>query len=351
MREVAAQRAEERAEPMRRALAAALEKVYPGDGYNNPSSWPRCASLTPHLFSICQTEMGDAAANARRAVLLDRAGDYFHGRAAYVEARSLLERALAIRESLYGPMHTDTAVSLNNLAMLLKDQGDLAEALPLYERALAIEEKVLGLDHPETAGSLNNLAMLLQAQGDFVGAQPLLERVLTIREKSFGPEHPNTARSVNNLAGLLMSQGNLAGAQLQNKRALAIREKVLGPEHPDTALGLNNLAGLLSWMGGGDNYGALFKRAIAIGEIALGREHPLTQRFCNSYARHLLGTGRAAEALPLAQAALATHEAASHAYTKDSARVAADALDALGRAAEAGALRSRYKIANEDAAA
>ena len=42
-------------------------------------------------------------------------------------------------------------MSLNNLAGLLQDQGDLAGARPLYERALAICEKVLGPEHPDTA--------------------------------------------------------------------------------------------------------------------------------------------------------------------------------------------------------
>ena len=40
---------------------------------------------------------------------------------------------------------------LNNLALLLWAQGDLAGARPLFERALAIAEKVLGLEHPSTA--------------------------------------------------------------------------------------------------------------------------------------------------------------------------------------------------------
>jgi len=62
-------------------------------------------------------------------------------------------------------------------------------------------------------------------------------------------------------------------------------------------------------------------------------------------------TGRAAEALTVAQSALATHEVASglkHPWTKDSARVTADALDALGRTEEAKALRERYGVASSD---
>ena len=74
--------------------------------------------------------------------LLDRAASYRHGAlAAYAQARPLSERALAITEKALGPEHPTTATSLNNLAGLLQDQGDLAAARPLYERALAIKEQ------------------------------------------------------------------------------------------------------------------------------------------------------------------------------------------------------------------
>jgi tetratricopeptide (TPR) repeat protein len=391
VRQVAAQRGGKQAEPTRQALAAALASVYPDDAYGNPASWPRCAPLTPHLLSICRVEMADNAANARCADLLDRAAGYFYRRAAYVEARPLLERCLAIREKTLGPEHPDTAVILDKLAGLRMEQNDLVGARPLFERALAIHEKVLGAEHRNTASGLNNLAGLLGAQGDLAGARPLFERALAIREKVLGPEHPDTATSLIGLAVVLHMQDDLAGAQPLVERALAVREKVLGPEHPDTAnslghlgrmflalgdlaearrlferalainekvlgpdhpntaVGLSNLARVLSRTGYREHAEALFNRAIAVGEKALGREHALVQRFCSQYARHLLDTGRAVEALPLAEAALATHEASAGLnhpwWTKDSAGVAADVFDALNRHVEAAALRARHGIA------
>ena len=194
-------------------LIARLAAIYPDDGYSNPASWPLCAQLTPHLLASCETEIADAATNSKCADLLDRAGLYFHGRAAYAGARPLYERALAISEKALGPEHPYTATSLNNLAVLLRDQGDLAGARPLFERALAIHEKALGPEHPDTAASLNNLAGLLRDQGDLAGARPLFERALAISEKALGPEHPDTATSLNNLAHLLRDQGDLAGAR------------------------------------------------------------------------------------------------------------------------------------------
>ena len=454
-------------------LIARLATIYPSDGNQNPASWPHCAPLTPHLLASCGTEMANATANSECADLLNRAGNYFHGRGAYAAARPLFERALAIcekvldpdhpdtattlnylaylllaqgdlagarplseralaiYEKVLGPEHSSTAMSLNNLADLLRGQGDLAAARPLYERALAIREKVLGPEHPDTAVSLNGLTLLLRDQGDIAGARPLCERALAICEKALGPEHPNTASSLNNLALLLRAEGNLAAARplyeralaiyekvfgrehsstatsLNNlaylleaqgdlsgarplyERALAIREKVLGPEHPDTATSLNNLAFLLKAQGDlagarplyeralaidqkalgpehpetattlnnlaflleaqGDLSGArpLCERALAICEKALGPEHLNTNRVRSNFARLLLADGNAAQALTHSEAALAAHKKAlgeDHRWTKDAARVTADALDALGRADEATALRARFSI-------
>jgi Flp pilus assembly protein TadD len=63
---------------------------------------------------------------------------------------------------------------------VLKAQGDFAGARPLYERALAIREKALGPEHSDTAESLNALAVLLSNEGDFAGARLLLKRALAI---------------------------------------------------------------------------------------------------------------------------------------------------------------------------
>jgi tetratricopeptide (TPR) repeat protein len=279
-------------------LITRLEADYPRDGYSNPASWSRCAHYTPHLLAVCAIEPADGAAALTCSDLLGRAGAYFHGRAAYLEARPLYERALAIDEKVRGPEHPDTASRLNNLAALLKDQGDLAGARPLYERALAIREKVLSPEHPDTATSLNNFANLLRDQGDLAGARLLFERALAIREKVLGPEHPDTADGLNNLTALLHDQGDPAGARLLYDRAVAIREKVLGPKHPLTANGLNNLAYLLREQGDYAGARPLFERALATSENVLGPEHRLTATSLNNLANLLKDQGDLAGARP-----------------------------------------------------
>jgi tetratricopeptide (TPR) repeat protein len=112
----------------------------------------------------------------------------------------------------------------------------------LYERALSITEQALGPMHPNTARSLNNLAGLLESQGEYGAARPLYERALAIREQALGPLHPDTATSLNNLAGLLGSQGEYGAARSLYERALAICERSLGVDHPTTRTIRNNLA-------------------------------------------------------------------------------------------------------------
>lgn len=140
-------------------IAARLATQYPDDGYSNPRSWPLCAQLTPHLLAQKASETTEILELPHWPHLLNRAGDYFHGRASYMQAASLFRDVLAIRERVFGPQHPSTATSLNNLAGLLRDQGDLEGARPLFERALAIHENARGPGHPDTATSLNNLAL------------------------------------------------------------------------------------------------------------------------------------------------------------------------------------------------
>jgi tetratricopeptide (TPR) repeat protein len=363
-------------------LIARLTVLYPRDGDSNPQSWSLCAQLTPHVLAADPERTSKLADWLH---LLGHVGSYFYGRGSLAQAGALLHDTLAIWEKVLGREHPYTLTSLNNLAVLLWAQGDLAGARPLYERALAIREKVLGPEHPDTAVSVNNLASLLHDQGDLAGARPLFERALAIREKVLGPEHPDTAASLNGLATLLQYQGDLAGARSLYERALAIWEKVLGPEHPSTAASLNNLAGLLRAQGDLAGARPLYERALAIQEKVLGPEHPDTATSLNSLAsllralgdfagarplleralaiwdkanlarsnlaRLFLALGQPTEALALGETALAARDKVlgrDHSWTKNSARVTADALDALGRTEEAKALRERYGVAGSD---
>jgi tetratricopeptide (TPR) repeat protein len=347
VREVAAMRfASETRDQLRRALIAALAKVYPDDAYRNPASWPRRAVLTPHLLACCETET-NAEASTEFADLLNRAGNYLHSRAAYSRARPLFTRSLMIREKVLGPEHPETAASLNDLARLFQAQGDLEDARPLYERALAIYEKQLGIDHRHTATGLNNLASVLQAGGDLEGSVLLYERALAIAEKVCGPNDLLTATCLNNLANLLQEQREFAKARPLYERALLIYEKTLDPEHPTTALGFNNLAGLLQLQGDLSAARPLYERALAIYEKTLDPEHPHKAACLHNLASLLLYQSDIAGARPLFERALAIYEnvrGSDHPSIKETLYNLAHVLKAQGDAAGARLLFERFLV-------
>jgi len=200
-------------EGARRVLVNAMVAVYPRTVDNDPSVWTRARRLDALALDLVRSEAVPGGAETSASYLLDRLATYrYLALGAYSEARPLFERALAMCEKALGPEHPSTATRLNNLADLLRAQGDLAGARPLYERALKIDEAAYGPEHSEVATDLNNLAALLRTQGDLAAARPLSERALAIKEKALGPEHRSTATSLNNLALLLQAQGDLAGA-------------------------------------------------------------------------------------------------------------------------------------------
>jgi len=225
----------------------------------------------------------------------------------YKEAIPIARRALSIRERALGE-NPDTAVSLNNLAVLFDAIGDQARAEPLYRRSLAIREKTLGADHPDTATALNNLAFSYKTAGDYARAEPLYRRALAIREKRLGPDDPATASSVNNLAALYDATGEYDRAKPLYQRALSIRERKLNPDDLDIAISLNNIAALYYATGAYKDAEPLYQRALAIYEKARGPDDFDTVAPLNNLAALYRATGAYGKAQPLYDRALAITE-------------------------------------------
>jgi tetratricopeptide (TPR) repeat protein len=107
-------------------------------------------------------------------------------------------------------MHLDTARSLQNLAWFFiekRKQERYAEAKQLLERSLAIRETLLGPEHPQVAISLNHLALLCEAQADYAGAKQFYPQILTIRRKMMGRNNPKVLLTEAYYAALLRKMG------------------------------------------------------------------------------------------------------------------------------------------------
>ena len=249
-------------------------------------------------------------ASVDTALSLNNLGLLLDDQGKYDEARTHFERALRICEETLGPQRLETAICLNNIAGSLEKEGRYAEARQLCERSLEIHEKTLGPENAGTAMVLNNLAGLFLAEYRYADARPLYERALRIREKVLGPDHPDTAVSINNLAALLYHEGKYSELRPLYERALQIRQKALGPKHPMVAAALDNLAATFEFEGRYAEARPLYERGLEIREAALGRDHPDVATSLNQLARLLESTGRRAEAHPLYERALRIREKA-----------------------------------------
>ncbi|HEY0602926.1 MAG TPA: FxSxx-COOH system tetratricopeptide repeat protein [Herpetosiphonaceae bacterium] len=229
-------------------------------------------ALQPHLRFVI--ERAKFHEDARLAGLYTALGDNVWLFGLYPEAQRYFECALAIQERVLGCEHPDTALSLHNMGVVLRAQGQYARARIYHEQALAIRERLTGKVHPDTAWSLYCLGKVLREQGDFTGALRYYERALAIREQVFGREHRDTAWILHNLGAVWRILGEYARACAYHEQALAIRERVFGREHPDIAWSLNGLGVVWRMQGDYDRAQDYHEQALAIQERALGREHP-----------------------------------------------------------------------------
>ncbi len=224
-------------------------------------------------------------------------------------AETMLRTALRLREQALGPEHRLVAKTVNELGVLLQDEGRFEEAQAELERALNISSATLGPDHPQVATALNGLGAVLVRRGRPARAQPLLRRALEIQRRGLGPDHPAMAASLNNLAIALSDQGKLDEAEQSLQQALQIRQRAHGPQHPLVGDAFNNLAMLMHQRGEAAEAERLLRRALVIWENAHGSEHRDVAGAQFNLAMLLENQGHADEARPLYRQAVETWEA------------------------------------------
>ncbi|MCB9748870.1 MAG: tetratricopeptide repeat protein [Myxococcales bacterium] len=193
----------------------------------------------------------------------------------------------------------------DNLGIVLRELGRVDEALAHQRLALEASSRELGPRHPDTASVWNNIGVTYLDKGAYDEAERAFEAALAIRREALDPGHPF-------IGSTLMNMGNLASARCQLARAVELYEEVeamlrarFGPEHPSVASTVNNVGNVQLQQDEPARALESFTRACAVWVKALGEDHRYADLCAMNHARALLGTGRAAEALPYAQRTLA----------------------------------------------
>ena len=218
------------------------------------------------------------------------------------------------------------AMSYNNLANILHDQGKLEEAIAYHERSLPLQRQLFGNDHPRTAGSINNMAAVFKDLGELDRALPLYRQTLDIDRRSLGDEHPFVAQDMVNVASALTALGQFEEAQLLFDSAA-----VLQASHSEAsrASHKNEYGYLLMLTGRLDEAERVTREALEFREENLPEESWVTALTRAHLGAILVRQGREAEASPLLRAAHARLLAVKGPNARET-RFAAEALEDAG---------------------
>jgi tetratricopeptide (TPR) repeat protein len=129
-----------------------------------------------------------------------------------------------VTERILGPKHPDTLASMNNLALVLSNQGKYEQAEEMHRRKLELSETVVGKEHEQPRHSAEISGEVSRSGAD------VSERTRSEREV-LGKEHPHTLASMHNLALVLRDQGKYPEAEQMYRRVVEVRERVLDREH------------------------------------------------------------------------------------------------------------------------
>ncbi len=237
------------------------------------------------------------------AAVRDTIGLTYYHLGVYDQAETQLRAALALREEAQGVDHLDTADTLNNLALVLEQRGDLDAAEDLYRRALRIMEPQLGR-HPTTATVLRNLGGLLRERAEYAAAEEMLREAVSIARETLGDAHAETADQVTGLAILLDETGRRDEAGALLREALQITRAAYGDRHVLVAVALNNVASLLQEEGDYDAAEQMYREALSIRTALLDADHPDVATSLSNLANLLQERGEYAEAEELYRRAL-----------------------------------------------
>ncbi len=144
------------------------------------------------------------------------------------------EKALRIRQEIFGDRSEQTADSYNNLGVINLGVDGFRASLYL-RRALSIYEAALGPNHPKVAFGLTNLSRANADEGNTKDALEILQRVSGIWDDLYDGPHPSKAFTQSNIGRIHAENENWEEAEQSQQAALATYISLYGEKHPEIA--------------------------------------------------------------------------------------------------------------------
>ncbi|MBW4423715.1 MAG: tetratricopeptide repeat protein [Nostoc desertorum CM1-VF14] len=174
------------------------------------------------------------------------------------KAIALWEQSLEIFEQISDVK--GKAITLNNMAQVIAQQGDIPKAIALWEQNLEIFEQIG--DVKGKATTLNNMAQVIAQQGDIPKAIALWEQSLEIQEQI--GDVKGKAATLSNMAGVIDQKGNIARVIALCEQSLELQEQI--GDIKGKAATLNNMAYIIAQQGDIARAVTLWKQSLEIQE-------------------------------------------------------------------------------------
>ena len=240
------------------------------------------------------------ASNAQQAALarsLHGLGMALANQGKLAEAERNLREALALQRWLFEPVNGEVGRTLEDLAQVVDQRGDLKAAMPLMQSALDIQRRLHGAEpHPDLAEAINNLGFLYEEEGNHDAAEKLFREALAMNRRLLGDKHKEIAAGLSNLAFVQQEKGDLAHAEANFRQALAMQRELLGEVHPDVAMTLNNLAYVYSDLGNNRDKLLMQRESLAVYRQLFPGDHPDVARVADQLGYFLMQAGQYVEA-------------------------------------------------------
>lgn len=209
-----------------------------------------------------------------QAQMMQTMGSVYRELGLFTQAQPLLERALAIRDTVSGSTAPETQRAMFEVARLAQQQGRFAVAESLYRKSLGASERGDGINAPSLVPALNGLGGMFVTRGRFAEAESLLTRAVALRSAEQRPDDIDFARLLRNLGSAYLAQQRYAEAEPVFRRALAMTERIAGADHPDVGRTLSNMGVVYYGLERFDEAAQYYERAESSLSRSLGEEHP-----------------------------------------------------------------------------
>ena len=192
-------------------------------------------------IDISFAEPGHPIVLEAQADRLNQQGMSLLNRGEYLEAQTMFEQSLAIRQDI-GDRRGE-GESLNNIGGIYSRLGDYPKALDFYEQSLAIRQDIG--DRRGEGTMLNNIGFIYDSLGDYPKALDFYEQSLAISQDIGDRRGEGTM--LNNIGGIYSRLGDYPKALDFYEQSLAIRQDI--GDRRGEGESLNNIGFIYSRLG------------------------------------------------------------------------------------------------------